>query len=156
MIQKVITGGQAGVERLAWASARRAGIATGGYMPAGFAAEDGPQPRLAALFGAIEFRMDDARRLRANLRHADGVLLFGDTDSPHARATLAACHELGKPFLAVQPALMPAPQIVSWLVVFEVKTLMVAGPPASADPGLPARAAALLDRVFAARRTAMT
>src|SRR5690348_16712775 len=100
MIRKVITGGQAGAEREAWASARRAGIATGGYMAAGFAAEDGPQPRLAALFGAIEFRMDDARRVRANLRHVDGLLWFGDPDTATARDTFAACREVGKPFLA--------------------------------------------------------
>ncbi len=156
MIRKVITGGQAGAERSAWASARRAGIATGGYMAAGFAAEDGPQPRLAALFGAIEFRMDDARRVRANLRHVDGLLWFGDPDTSTGRDTIAACHDVGKPYLAVFPEITPAPQVVSWLVVFEVKVLMVAGNPGSSDPGLGRRAGALLDRVFAARRTATT
>lgn len=156
MIRKVITGGQAGAEREAWASARRAGIATGGYMPARFAAEDGPQPRLAALYNAIEFRMDDARRVRANLRHVDGLLWFGDPDSATALDTFAACREVGKPFLAVLPGLTTAPQVVSWLVVFEVKTLMVAANSASLDPGLGPRAGALLDRVFAARRTAST
>ena len=156
MIQKVITGGQAGVERLAWSSARRAGIATGGYMGAGFQAEDGPQPRLAALFGAVEFRMDDARRVRANLRHVNGLLWFGDTDSALARDTIAASGEVGKPFLAVRPGLTPASAVVSWLVVFEVKVLMVAAVPASLDPGLGPLASVLLDRVFAARRTANT
>ena len=152
MIQKVITGGQAGVERSAWSAARRAGLATGGYMAAGFVAEDGPQPRLAATFGAIEFRMDDARRTRANLRHVDGLLWFGAADLPHARDVFAACGEVGKPFLAVQPGATPLDHVIRWLGVFEVKTLMVAGPPASADPPLGPKAEAMLDRIFTARR----
>jgi hypothetical protein len=32
MVRKVVTGGQSGAEQAAWAAARRAGIATGGYM----------------------------------------------------------------------------------------------------------------------------
>ena len=84
MIQKVVTGGQTGAEQAAWAAARRAGIATGGYMPRGFLTEEGPAPRSGALYGAIEFPFDDARRMRANLRRADGLFWFGDPDSPAA------------------------------------------------------------------------
>ena len=150
MLRKVLTGGQTGVEQAAWAAARRAGIATGGYMPARFATEDGPAPRLGLLYGAIEFPFDDARRARANARHADGVLWLGDPTSPEARLPLAACGAEGKPFLAVQPDARPPADVVAWLRVFEVEVLMIAGDPASRSPGLGRRVEAFLDRVFAA------
>src|SRR5689334_1544832 len=94
MIEKVVTGGQAGVEQAAWAAARRAGVATAGYMPRGFATEAGPAPRLGALHDAIEFPLDEARRVRANLRRADAMIWFGDPFSDDAKATFEACREL--------------------------------------------------------------
>ncbi len=156
MIQKVVTGGQAGAEQAAWAAARRAGIATGGYMSRGFQTEDGPAPRLGALYGAIEFPLDDARRTRANLRRADGLFWFGDPDSSEARDTFAACRELAKPFLTIDPGFMPTADAVAWLSVFETATLVVAGDRASRSPGIGPRAEAFLDRVFAGLRRATT
>ena len=87
MIEKLITGGQSGAEQEAWASARRAGVATGGYMPRGFATEDGANPRLGALYGAIEFPLDDATRSRANLRRADALLWLGDPLTDEVRGS---------------------------------------------------------------------
>jgi hypothetical protein len=154
MIQKVVTGGQTGAEQAAWAAARRAGIATGGYMPRGFLTEDGPAPRLGALYGAIEFPFDDARRTRANLRRADGLFWFGDPDSSEARETFAACRELAKPFLTIDPGFAPPADAVAWLSVFETATLVVAGDRASRAPGIGPRVEAFLDRVFAGLRRA--
>src|SRR5687767_8541201 len=107
MLERVITGGQPGVEQEAWAAARRAGLATGGYMARDFLTDDGPAPRVAALYGALEFPLDDGRRLRANLRRSDALLWLGDLDSPEGRATLAACRALGKPFLVARPGATP-------------------------------------------------
>src|SRR5579883_2631043 len=131
MIAKIVTGGQAGAEQEAWSAARRAGIATGGYMPRGFATEDGPNPRLGALYGAIEFPLDEPTRLRANLRRADALLWLGDALADEGRAAIAACRELGKPFLTAEPGATPASEVISWLIVFEVTSLMIAGNPAS-------------------------
>jgi hypothetical protein len=152
MIEKIITGGQAGAEQEAWASARRAGIATGGYMPRGFATEDGPSPRLGALYGAIEFPLDEPTRARANLRRADALLWLGDPLTDDGRAAIEACRALGKPFFAAEPGLTPAAEVVSWLVVFEVKTLVVAGGPASRAPDLAPRVGRFLDLVLSGVR----
>jgi hypothetical protein len=154
MIQKVVTGGQTGAEQAAWAAARRAGIATGGYMPRGFLTEEGPAPRLGALHGAIEFPFDDARRTRANLRRADGLFWFGDPDSSGASDTFAACRELAKPFLTIDPGFNAPADAVAWLSVFETATLVVAGDRASRAPGIGPRVEAFLDRVFAGLRRA--
>lgn len=148
MVRKVVTGGEAGAEQAAWAAARRAGVATGGYMPAGYRTEAGPAPRLGALHGAVEFPLDDARRLRANLRRADGLLWLGDADSPAAAEALAACRELSRPFLAANPRFAPPEEAADWLLVFEIETLVASGPPASRDPEIAAIVSAYLDRVF--------
>jgi hypothetical protein len=152
MIEKLITGGQSGAEQEAWASARRAGVATGGYMPRGFATEDGPNPRLGALYGAIEFPLDDATRSRANLRRADALLWLGDPLTDEGRAAIEACRAVGKPFLAAEPGLTPVSDVVSWLIVFEVKTLVIAASPASRAPDLGPRVGQFLDRVLAGVR----
>lgn len=153
MIQKVVTGGQTGAEQAAWVAARRAGIVTGGYMPRGFQTEDGPAPRVGALYGAIEFPMDDARRIRANLRRADGLFWFGDPDSTEAADTFAACRELAKPFLTINPRFTPPAEVVAWLSVFETATLVVAGDRASRAPRIGPLVESFLDRTFAALRT---
>jgi hypothetical protein len=152
MLRMVITGGQTGAEQAAWAAARRAGIATGGYMPREFVTEDGPAPRLAATYGAVEFPLDDARRTRANVRRADAVLWLGDPDSPEGRSTLAACRDLGKPSLIARPVATPPADVATWLIVFEVGVLMVAGDLASRAPDLNRLAREFLDRVFARLR----
>ena len=97
MIQKVVTGGQTGAEQAAWVAARRAGIVTGGYMPRGFLTEDGPAPRLGALYGAIGSPWMMPGGSAHNLRRADGLFWFGDPDSPEAADTFAACRELASP-----------------------------------------------------------
>lgn len=148
MIRTVVTGGQTGVEQAAWAAARRAGIATAGYMPRGFLTEEGPNPRVGALYGAIEFPFDDARRIRANLRRADGLFWFGDPDAPEALDTFAACREQSKPFLTIDPGLTPLAEVVSWLRIFETATLVVAGIRGSRAPALGTRAETFLDRAF--------
>lgn len=43
-IDRVISGGQTGVDRAAWDAARVCGIAIGGFVPKGRMAEDGPIP----------------------------------------------------------------------------------------------------------------
>jgi hypothetical protein len=154
MIEKVVTGGESGVEQAAWLAARRAGVATGGYMPRGYATEDGPAPRVGALHDAIEFPLSEAQRLRANLRRVDALLWFGDPLSGEAKAVFEACRELGKPFTSAQPGSTAVSDVVSWLVVFEVKSLMVSGSPPSRAPGLAPRAAAFMDLLLPAVRAA--
>lgn len=152
MIEKIITGGRTGAEQEAWASARRAGIATGGYMPRGFATEEGPRPRLGLLYGAIEFPLDEATRLRANLRRADALLWLGDPLEQDGQAAIAASRELGKPFLVAEPGLTAVAEVVSWLIVFEVKTLVVAGDGGPTTAGDRARLGRFLDSVLAGVR----
>ncbi len=148
MIRKLVTGGQAGAEQAAWAAARRAGVETGGYMPRGFLTEEGAATRLGALYNAVEFPFDDARRIRANLRRADGLFWLGDADSPGAADVFAACRELGKPFLAVHPRFAEPAEAADWLRVFDVAVLVAASDPPSRSPEIGPLVGPFLDRVF--------
>lgn len=152
MIERVVTGGEAGAEQAAWAAARRAGVATGGYMPRGFRTEAGPAPRLGQLYGAVEFPFDDARRIRANLRRAGGLAWFGDPESPEAREAFAACRELSKPTFVVDLGFTPPGKLAGWLEVFQVATLVVSGDRESRRPGVGAIVEASLGRALEALR----
>jgi len=48
MLERIITGGQIGADQGALRAARAAGIATGGWAPAGWETEAGPAPELLA------------------------------------------------------------------------------------------------------------
>jgi hypothetical protein len=152
MLRKVVTGGQTGAEQAAWASARRAGIETGGYMPRGFLTDAGPAPRVGALYGAVEFPMDDARRIRANLRRADGLFWLGDAGSADARDAFAACVEQSTAYRAINLGVTQPSEMSSWLGVFETSVLVVGGEGESRCPGIGLLVEAFLDRVFAGGR----
>ena len=152
MVERVVTGGEAGAEQGAWAAARRAGIATGGYMPRGFRTEAGPAPRLGQLYGAVEFPFDDARRLRANVRRADALAWFGDPETAEAREAFAACREASRPFLVVDVGFTPPGSVAGWLEVFQVAVLVVSGDRESRRPGVGALVESSLGRAFEALR----
>ncbi|WP_337174970.1 putative molybdenum carrier protein [Paludisphaera sp.] len=152
MIERVVTGGETGADQGAWAAARRAGVATGGYMPRGFRTEAGPAARLGQLHGAVEFPFDDARRIRANLRRAGGLAWFGDPESPEARQAFAACEELSKPSFVVDVGYTPPAKLAGWLDVFEIRVLVVSGDRESERPGVGAAVESFLGRTFVALR----
>jgi hypothetical protein len=58
MIQRVISGGQTGVDQAALRAAKACGIPTGGWCPLGFLTEAGPMPALAD-FGLAEMPTAD-------------------------------------------------------------------------------------------------
>ncbi len=150
MIERIVTGGQTGAEQGAWRAARRAGIATGGYMPRGFQTEAGPAPGLGQLHGAVEFPFDDARRVRANLRRADALLWFGDPESAEAREAFAACQELSRPWYVVDVGFTPPGKAAGWLEVFQIGVLVVSGDRESARPGVAAAAESFLGQTLRA------
>ena len=70
MLARIITGGQTGADQAGWRAARAFGIATRGWMPAGFLTEDGPRADLAEVFGTAELPGGDyaTRRRRRGRR----------------------------------------------------------------------------------------
>lgn len=139
MIVKIVSGGQTGVDRAALDAAIRLGIPHGGWVPRGRLAEDGP---LADSYAVRETRSADyAVRTERNVRDSDGTLLVSRGRlSGGSEYTRAMALKHGRPFLHVDlnrmPAFKAAVTINRWIGEHSIRTLNVAGPRASKDPGI--------------------
>ena len=145
----VLTGGQTGVDRAALDAALAAGVAAGGWCPAGRWAEDGP---IAACYPLRETESaDPAVRTRRNVDDADALLVLSPT-VPTGGTALALDHAraLGRPALVVDPWAADAfDQVSRWLQAFAAPPVLnVAGPRESECPGICAVARGVLSRVF--------
>jgi hypothetical protein len=150
MLQKIISGGQTGADRAAWRAARRFGIATGGWMPRGYQAEDGAHPEFAGEFGATELPAgDNPARNERNVRDSDATLWFGETTTAGAQETVEASLRSGKPCLTVYPGADFQPtHVATWIRDNQVRTLNVAGNRETDEPGIADRAERFLGEVL--------
>ena len=147
----VLSGGQTGVDRAALDAAREAGLALGGWCPAGRLAEDGPIPAVYPLSETPLARV--AQRTIWNVRDSDATLIL-TAGRPRGGTLLALRRAAGrKPLLVLSPE---APnglrQARGFLSRHRVARLNVAGPRQSEAPGIYLRARWFLERLFAARR----
>lgn len=153
MIELVITGGQTGADLAGWAAARRYGIPTDGWMPAGYLTEDGPRPEYRELYDAREMptasypaRTEANGRLARGL--AGGCLWFGDPETPGGKLTLGWCRKLSLGVVKVADGVRPS-RVVGWIEEQRIKALWVAGNRASKAPeGFGERVEAFLGVVF--------
>jgi hypothetical protein len=131
MIDRIVSGGQTGVDRAALDVARALDIPCGGWCPCGRLAEDGPiDPRYPLRETP---NADYAERTRWNVRDSDGTLVL--TWGPPANGTaytIECARELNKPHLVVDLANAPDRLSVQfWLAQHAIGILNVAGPRAS-------------------------
>lgn len=148
MLDRVVSGGQTGVDRAALRAARAAGIPTGGWAPKGWATEAGPAPWLAD-FGLVE--CDEPgypARTVANARDSDGTLWIGDPSSPGGQLTIGTADALDKPLLVVRAGVTTPGDVRRWIEAEGIRVLNVAGNRESTEPGIGARAEAFLAVVF--------
>jgi putative molybdenum carrier protein len=148
LFTKVVSGGQTGVDRAALDVALEKGLPCGGWCPKGRRAEDGP---LDARYPLTETPWSGyPQRTEWNVRDSDGtlVLTVGGPDRGTALTLeLAARHR--RPCLVVDLNAAPDVEDVrSWARESRVGILNVAGPRESSAPGIYARAADLLRRLF--------
>lgn len=148
-VQKIISGGQTGVDRGALDAAIELGMEHGGWCPLGRLAEDGFIPTRYAL-RQTEVPQYSVRTER-NLLDADGTLILfrreltGGTD-----LTRHLCRRHGRPmFLADLQLPVDVEAIHQWLEQHRIRVLNVAGPRESSCPGIAAQAKQLLLRIFA-------
>ncbi|MBW4699905.1 MAG: putative molybdenum carrier protein [Aphanocapsa lilacina HA4352-LM1] len=145
-MERIVSGGQTGVDRAALDVARALGIATGGWCPAGRWAEDGVIPESYPL---VPTPLSDlAQRTAWNVRDADGTLILtvGEPTGGTALTVRVAC-ELAKPHLVVDLAgTLDFEPVRSWLREQSIRILNVAGPRASTCAGIYDRAFTFLHR----------
>jgi hypothetical protein len=147
--EKLVSGGQTGVDRGALDAAIRLGIPHGGWCPRGRLAEDGAIPARYRLTetDSPEYHV----RTEKNVLQSDATLiLYRGELKGGTKLTWQLAERHAKPCLAVD---LDHPtdfdQIRQWLLQSHVATLNVAGPRESQSPGISVQAEALLRRLFA-------
>ena len=146
-LERIVSGGQTGADRAAldWAIAHE--IAHGGWCPRGRRAEDGP---IGRQYGLRETPSHDyQQRTRWNVRDSDGTLIISRAaELSGGSAYTARCAErLGKPWRHIHPGADRVENITGFLDQHRIRTLNVAGPRVSTDPGIYEYVFAVLERL---------
>jgi len=154
-IQKIISGGQTGVDIAALRAAKAVGTPTGGCCPKGWLTELGPQPALLQSFGLFEHSSSEyPPRTRANVEAADCTLILADQIEGGSQLTAELCVRLKKPFLPVSRDRMSAADeagmVANWLAAVPHEIVNVAGNRESKSPGIEEEAEAFLRKLFLA------
>jgi len=139
------------VDRAALDAARSAGLEIGGWCPHGRLAEDGTIPESYPL---RETESDVySERTERNVLDSDGTLiLYRNSLSGGTALTCSLAKRHGRPRLVVDLDSIPDPgRIASWIRQERIRTLNVAGPRESGEPGIYRRAFHFLSRVFRCR-----
>ena len=148
MIERIVSGGETGVDRAALDVALELGLACGGWCPRGRKAED--QPIDARYLLKETPSADYAQRTTWNVRDADATLILSRGKLAGGTAqTLEAARRLGKPYRVVDLSRPTrASTVQAWIRVNAVKVLNVAGPRESTCPGIYSQAAQFLRLVL--------
>ncbi len=149
VLERVVSGGQTGVDRAALDAAMALGLACGGWCPRGRRAEDGAIPSRYPLRETHGIAYPE--RTAWNVRDSDAtlVLTLGRPRGGTA-LTISLARKAGKPVMVVDlnadgPA---ATEVRAWLDREGVRILNVAGPRESQAPGAHARASRFLLATF--------
>jgi hypothetical protein len=148
MFDKIVSGGQTGVDRAALDVALEGGLSCGGWCPRGRRAEDGP---IDLRYPLKETPWDGyPQRTEWNVRDSDGTLILtrGAPDRGTA-LTIELARRLGRPYLVVdlgQPS--DAIAVRTWARTHGIRVLNVAGPRESSCPGIHDEAAAFLRQLL--------
>ena len=147
-VERIVSGGQTGVDRAALDVALQLGIPCGGWCPLGRRAEDGPIDEKYPLRETDS--ADYAQRTEWNVRDSDGtmILTFG-TPSGGTALTAALAKRLHKPCMLIDLDEFPVQaSVVEWLRVNRISVLNVAGPRDDAGLRVYTRACEFLRQLF--------
>jgi predicted Rossmann fold nucleotide-binding protein DprA/Smf involved in DNA uptake len=139
MVNRIISGGQTGVDQAALDAAIARGVSHGGWLPAGRKTENGP---LSSKYALQEMPTSSyPERTRKNVAEADATLIISRGQlSGGSALTAAIAAELDKPFLHIDITLqdhdIAAAKIQRWLRDCGTDVLNVAGPRASSDQNI--------------------
>jgi len=148
LLEKIISGGQTGVDRAALNVALELGIPCGGWCPRGRRAEDGRIPDSYPLQEASS--PDYPLRTRLNVEDSDGSLVIANGSPKGGTAlTLKLAKQLSKPFLLVDLARRADPsEVQQWIQKNHIRILNVAGPREGESVGIFEKASAFLLEVL--------
>jgi len=151
MLEKIVSGGQTGVDRGALDAALAAGFACGGWCPPGRKAEDG---RIAARYPLREVSQGSYQeRTVRNVQDADGTLIiFRDRLAGGTLLTVGFCIREGKPMKLIDAAEISAGRAAELVLAFieqeSIAVLNIAGPRESGWRGAASYTADVMGRVL--------
>ena len=147
-VQKVVSGGQTGVDRAALDVALELGLARGGWCPKGRKAEDDRIPPQYPLKETPSEVYE--QRTEWNVRDSDGTLVLTWGRPTEGTAfTIEVARRLGKPCLVIDLAAQTSvPPVCTWARDHGIRTLNVAGPRESKSPGIHAHAREFLRQLL--------
>ena len=152
MIDKIISGGQTGVDRAALDIAISEGIPCGGSCPAGRAADDGPIPDKYPLLETAD--RDHMVRTENNVRDSDGsLLLYRDNLQGGTAYAVEMARQMGRPAMTVDvnnPP--PIADVVGWIQTNRLQVLHIGGQRENSSPGIYQQASAFIKSVLDALR----
>ena len=136
IVDRIVSGGQTGVDRAGLDVAIELGIEHGGWCPRGRRAEDGPIPDCYSLKETDS--PDYAVRTEQNVIDSDGTLIlyFGRLGGG-TNLTYQLARKHGRPrFLVDLTDPKSVQEVRRWLVEEAIRVLNVAGPRASQNDGI--------------------
>lgn len=150
MINKIISGGQTGVDSAALDAAATFGVSCGGWCPKGRISENGVIPEKYKFLQEIsgDFGADKenySARTKANIKDSDATLILVPGAPPHYQIqggtllTIQEAKSQGKPLLIMdlsQPSSENIESMLSWIKKEKIKIINIAGPRESNCPGV--------------------
>ncbi len=147
-IEKIVSGGQTGVDRAALDFALQRGIPCGGWCPKGRLSEDGKIDRKYPLTETNTALY--AERTRLNVKDSDGTLIIYSGEMGNGTAyTVEYARQIKKPLLIIRtggPGLKET--IWQWVESHHIKVLNIAGPRESTSPGIYLKTLEILKEIF--------
>jgi hypothetical protein len=142
LIEKIISGGQTGVDRAALDVAIKYNTAHGGWCPPGRKAEDGVIPIKYNLIEAplYDFLDPDAifkKRTELNVKNSDGTLIILRNEPARGTLyTITMTEKYYKPLMIYNLLINNLDEIPEWLMNNKILKLNVAGPRESEENGI--------------------
>ncbi len=135
-IEKIVSGGQTGVDHAGLDVAIALSIPHGGWCPKGRKAEDGTIPDVYQLQETP--KTDYKQRTGWNVRDSDGTLILTQGEPTGGTAkTIKLAAAQGKPCLVLDLLTSPTPETVrTWTEANGIRVLNIAGPRESGCPGI--------------------
>jgi predicted Rossmann fold nucleotide-binding protein DprA/Smf involved in DNA uptake len=148
VIERIVSGGQTGVDRAALDAALALGFPRGGWCPRGRLAEDGPIDSRYPLRETPS--ADYPQRTEWNVSGSDGTLvLTRGRPSGGTAFTITLARRHRRPLLVLDLAEDPDPsEVRRWAEAEGVAVLNVAGPRESLQPGIRDEAYAFLEEAL--------
>tara|TARA_R100001086_G_scaffold243184_2_gene171760 strand:+ start:47 stop:2863 length:2817 start_codon:yes stop_codon:yes gene_type:complete len=133
-VEKIISGGQTGVDQSGLKAAQEIGVKTGGFAPKGYKIDTKTKGK--ALFDSKELKelgltelpsKDYKVRTGMNIYGSDGTVIFGDIKSAGTQQTINILNE-GKKAGWKPYVINPSPEeLAAWINKHDISTLNVAG-----------------------------